>query len=238
MPFLGVNFELRNTNKKIVESIEKNARNNIELTLNGVFDFIKNHKEIYNPQYKVFNEQFVLCWAGKKKEINNEVYFSRVDIELINEQVRIFFSALDDVQINYNNTSFIITEFIVIGIDNEEKYYPLEKTVIHFKENGKHDIKKEFLFNAPKYDSTIINQIYNKGLKIVNKIAQNNPLTKTEHEAIFRLPNNFLLCYLNGFLDAQNELQKAKVYIKNLSDKSTYIKYKEAMRIIRKVKYN
>ena len=238
MPFLGVNFQLRNTNKKIVESIEKNARNNIELTLNGVFDFIKNHKEIYNPQYKVFNEQFVLCWAGKKKEINNEVYFSRVDIELINEQVRIFFSALDDVQITYNNTSFIITEFIAIGIDNEEKYYPLEKTVIHFKENGKHDIKKEFLFNAPKYDSTIINQIYNKGLKIVNKIAQNNPLTKTEHEAIFRLPNNFLLCYLNGFLDAQNELQKVKIYIKNLPDKSTYIKYKEAMRIIRKVKYN
>ena len=57
------NFELRNTNKPIVEAIEKNARSNIELTLDGVFDFFNNHKPEYNPQYKVFNEQFVLCWA-------------------------------------------------------------------------------------------------------------------------------------------------------------------------------
>ena len=109
MPFLEAVFELKNTNKSIVESIEKNARNNIELTLNGVFDFINHHKSENNPQYKVFNEQFVLCWAGKKKIINQEEYFSRVDIELINEQVRLFFSDLDDVQISYNKHSFIVT---------------------------------------------------------------------------------------------------------------------------------
>jgi hypothetical protein len=67
-----------------------------------VFDFINNHKPIYNPQYKVFNEQFVLCWAGEKKIINKNEFFSRVDIELINEQVRLFYSSLDDVQVAYN----------------------------------------------------------------------------------------------------------------------------------------
>jgi hypothetical protein len=238
MPFQGKEFELRNTNQSLVEAIEKNARNNIELTLDGVFDFINNHKQEYNPQYKVFNEQFVLCWAGENKLINNEEYFSRVDIELINEQVRLFFSALDDVQISYNNRSFIVIEFILIGMNHQEKYYPLEKTIIHFKDNGKHDIVKEFLFEPPKYDANLIHHIYVSSNEIVSKVEENQQLSNLEEDFLFRLPKNYLLFYLHGFLDATNQLKKVKNYIKNLQDKTTYIKYKEAMRVIRKVKYN
>ncbi len=231
------NFELKNTNQTLVEAIEKNARNNIELTLNGVFDFIKNHKETYHPQYKVFKEQFVLCWAGKKTIINEEEYFSRVDIELINEQVRLFFSALDEVQISYNSNSFIITEYILLGIDKNETHYPLEKTIINFKDNGKHDIIREFLFEPPKFDTLVIDHIYANNNKIVAKIENDIALSVTEHEDVLRLPTNYLICYLYGFLDAPNQLRKAKNYIKNIEDKTTYIKYKEAMRVLRKVKY-
>ena len=238
MPFLGEGFELRNTNKEIVESIEKNARNNIELTLNGVFDFINNHKPEYNPQYKVFNEQFVLCWAGEKKIIQHQEFFSRVDIELINEQVRLFFSALDEVQISYNQHSFIITEYILLGIDKEETHYPLEKTIINFKNNGKHNIVREFLFKPPKYDAEVIYLIYKNCNNIVAKIDAKKPLSTVEQKDVFRLPTNYLLCYLNGFLDAPDLLEKAKNYIKNLHDKTTYVSYKEVMRVIRKVKYN
>ncbi|MDX6745432.1 ATP-binding protein [Polaribacter sp. PL03] len=237
IPFYGDNFEIRNTNKQIVAAIEKNASNNIELTLDGVFDFIKNHKEAYNPQYKVFNEQFVLCWAGKQKNVNNEIYFSRVDIELINEQVQLFFSALDDVQITYNSTSFIVTEFIYLGFEKQEKYYPLEKTIIHFKENGKHDILKEFLFQPPIFNDEIMIHIYNSCNLIVRKIEQKQQLSVTDYKDVLRLPTNYLICYLHGFLDAEEFLKKAKDYIKNLEDKSTYLKYKETLRIIRKVKY-
>ncbi|WP_296638690.1 ATP-binding protein [Polaribacter sp.] len=238
IPFSGDNFELKNTNKFVVASVEKNAGNNIELTLDGVFDFINNHKKKYNPQYKVFYEQFVLCWAGEQKTINSESFYSRVDIELINEQVRLFFSALDDVQISYNQKSFIITEYILLGLDKYESHYPLEKTIIDFKDNGKHHIVKEFLFQPPKYDANIINHIYTNCNKIVAKINNDTPLSVIEHEDVFRLPSNYLLCYLNGFLDVPDLLRKAKYYIKNLEDKTTYIKYKEAMRVIRKVKYN
>ena len=230
-------FELRNNNKAIVEAIEKNASNNIQLTLDGVFDFINRHKPEYNPRYKVFNEQFVLCWAGKRKLINNEEFFTRVDIELVNEQVRLFFSSLDDVQISYNEQSFIITEYIVLGIDKTEKRYPLEKTIINFKDNGKHDIITEFLFEPPQYDKNILQHIYNNNNCIVAKIIKNKPLSVTEHEDVFRLPTSYLICYLNGFLNAPLQLKKAKNYIKNLDDKTTYIKYKEAMRVLRKVKY-
>lgn len=231
------NFELRNTNKPIVEAIEKNARNNIELTLDGVFDFFNNHKPEYNPKYKVFNEQFVLCWAGEKKILNGEEFYSRVDIELINEQVRLFFSSLDDVQITYNKRAFIITEFIMLGIHKAEKRYPLEKTIINFKDNGKHDIVSEFLFDPPKFDEVMMKHIYNNNNAIIAKIESETPLSVLEHDDVLRMPTNYLLCFLHGYTDAGDQLKKAKHYIKSIEDKSTYVKYKEAMRVLRKVKY-
>ncbi|PWG05815.1 ATP-binding protein [Polaribacter aquimarinus] len=235
---ISKSFELRNSNTAIVDAIENNARNNIELTLDGVFDFINNHKPRYNPKYKVFNEQFVLCWAGEKKIINNQEYFTRVDIELINEQVKLFFSALDDVQISYNQKSFIVTEYIFLGLEKQEKLYPLEKTIINFKENGKHDIVKEFLFKPPKFDASIIHHIYISNSLIVSKIDKGILLSDAERKDVLNLPTNFLICYLHGFLEVTEQLKKAKNYIKTIEDKTTYIKYKEAMRVIRKVKYN
>lgn len=229
---------IKNTNKNIVEDIENSAKNNIELTLNGVFDFINRHKTKHHPTYKVFKEQFVLCWAGKKTIINNKDYYSRVDIELINEQVRLFYSALDAVQIKSNAHSFIITEYILLGLDTEEMYHPLEKTVIHFKDNGKHDIVKEFLFEPPKYDANIIKHTYEYTNKILSKIEQGYSLSVTEHEAVSKLPTNYLICYLNGFLAAKQQLEKAKKHIKFLADRTSYLKYKEAIRVLRKVKYH
>jgi len=180
----------------------------------------------------------VLCWAGKKKVLNDEIYFSRVDIELINEQVKIFFSALDDVQISYNKHSFIVTEYIYLGLEKQEKLYPLEKTIINFKENGQHDIVKEFLFVPPKFDTNIIHHIFISCNAIVKKIENKIPLSPLENTDILRLPTNYLICYLHGYIDVSKQLKKVKSYLKNLEDKTTYIKYKEAMRVIRKVQYN
>lgn len=238
MPFLGDTFQLKNTNKTIVNAIIKSASNNIELTLDGVFDFVNNHKPEHKPQYKVFNEQFVLCWAGKNKIINNEVFFSRVDIELINEQVQIFFSALDDVKIAYNTNSFIITEFISIGLENQEKQYPLEKTIINFKNNGKYAIVKEFLFKPPVFNDDIMIHIYNTSNFVIDKIIANKPLSTSEKEDVLKLPTNYLICYLHGFLEVETQLKKVKRYLKNLEDKTGYVNYKETIRIIRKVKYS
>jgi len=232
-------LRIKNSNKSIVELVEKSATNNIELTLDAVFNFINRHKKAYNPQYKVFKEQFVLCWAGKRSEVKGEVFYSRVDIELVNEQVRIFYSALDEVKIKYSEHSFIMTEYILLGLDEEEVHYPLEKTIIHFKDNGKHDIIKEFLFEPPTYDKTIIRHMYEYANIIVYKIENNIALSVTEHEGVFKLPTQYLICYLHGFLDAKEQLEKAKDYIKSLHDKAvTYIKYKEVIRVLRKVKYH
>ncbi len=230
-------FELKDTNKIIVESLEKNASNNIELTLNGVFDFFKRHKEEYNPTYKVFNEQFILCWAGKKKVVDHKVFYSRVDIELINEQVRLFYSALDEVKIEFNPQSFIITEYVFFQINDEFDYYPFEKTVIHFKENGKHDIASELLFQPPQFDKKVLHHIFKNCNTILDKLKKKTPLNKNELTSLQELPTNYLICILNGIPKAFLKLKEAKSYLKKVEDKTSYIKYKEAVRVLRKINY-
>lgn len=230
------NFKIKNNNTQIVLAIEKVAQNNIELTLDGAFEFFNNHS-LYTPKYKVFGEQFVLCWAGEKKSNDGKIFYSRVDIELINEQVRLFFSALDDVQISVNKSSFIITEFIHLGIGDKKKYYALEKTILNFKNIGKYSIAKKLLFRPLQFNRKVIEELAQENHYLLNKIEKNQLLSSLEEQLITRLPTNYLLCYLSGISDTTIQLKKAKNYFRNLEDPSTYIKYKEVLRIIRKVKY-
>ncbi|MDP6921372.1 MAG: ATP-binding protein [Lutibacter sp.] len=230
-------YELKSTNEAIVKAIEKNASNNIQLTLDGVFDFFERHPKEYQPTYKVFNEQFVLCWAGEKKILNEETFYSRVDIELINEQVRLFYSALDEVKIAYNDQSFIITEFIYLGINDDFDYFPLEKTVIHFKNNGKHDIVSELLFEPPKFDKKELHHLFNNCNILFDKLRKNQELDDSEMTVLEILPTNYMICVLNQLPDAYLKLVATGPYLKLREDKTAYIKYKEALRVLRKVKY-
>ncbi len=231
-------FELKSTNKEVVESIEKNASNNIELTLDGVFDFFERHKEAYNPTYKVFNEQSVLCWAGEKKVVGDKVFYSRVDIELINEQVRLFYSALDEVKIEYNKQSFIITEYVFLRINDEFDFYPLEKTVIHFKENGKHDIVTELLFKPPQFNKKELYQIFNNCNTVLSNLKKKLPLNAQQKNDLIELPTNYMICALNEIPKAYSKLKESKTYLKKLEDKTSYIRYKEAIRVLRKVNFS
>ncbi|MDH5413271.1 MAG: ATP-binding protein [Flavobacteriaceae bacterium] len=231
-------LELKNTNKSIVEAIEKNALNNIELTLNGVFDFMNEHKKSLDPTYKVFKDHFVVCWAGIKKVVDSKTLYSRVDIELINEQIRLFYSALDEVEIEYNSQSFLITEYVQLGIDSDHTIYPLEKTVINFKDNGIYDIATELLFKPPIYDQIVLQHIYNSNNAILDKLEKNIPLNRNEMLDLEQLPTTYLICSLNGFKEAKVKLDLAQPFLKNLSDKTAYINLKEAKRVLRKVTYS
>ena len=87
-------------NIETVISLENNSRNSISYTLESVLDFINNRHKDLESNYKVFKELFVVCWAGNKKKVRDKMYYSRVDIELVNEQVKLFYSALDEVSIS------------------------------------------------------------------------------------------------------------------------------------------
>ncbi|MCH4552301.1 ATP-binding protein [Aestuariibaculum lutulentum] len=229
-------IEIKDINSKIVEAIENNAQNNIEHTLNGVFDFMNLHKD-YNPQYKVFKEYFVVCWSGQKKVVKDETFYSRVDIKLINEQVLLFFSALDEVAITINDDSFKIVEYVNLGFQNANKYYQLEETIIQFENNASYNIDTKLLFEPPQYDKKVLYHIYNTNNTILEKLKKGLSFTPNEEADLKNLPVTYLICYFNSFHDAIDKLNEAKPYLRIYSE-SLYQLYKETIRILRKVKYS
>ena len=228
--------DIKDVNSKIVEAIENHSQNNIEYTLDGVFDFM-NSREDYNPKYKVFKEYFVVCWSAQKKEVKDEVFYSRVDIELINEQVRLFFSALDEVSITLDDNSFKIIEYVKLGLQNNFKYYPLEETLISFGNNANYNIESTLIFQPPEYDKKMLYHIYNANNALLEKLKKGVDLAPTEVKDLENLPVTYLICYLNLFHEAIDKLKEAKPFLKVFSA-DVYLRYKEAIRILRKVKYS
>ena len=196
---------LEDYNSDTVNSIEKHSQNNIELTLDGVCDFIKSHDK-YKPTYKVFKEYFVVCWAGKEKVIKEDIYYSRVDIELINEQVRLFYSDFDEVSIAYSEDEFTITEYISLGYDGKSKYHPFEKVAIRFKENASYEIKTSLLFELPKFSASVTDFLMKKNEAILSKLLHKESITEKEKKGLLELPTTYLICYLNGEHVAQTKL--------------------------------
>lgn len=229
-------IEIKDVNSKIVAAIENHAQNNIKLTLDGVFDFM-NKRQDFNPQYKVFKEYFVLCWSGDKKHVKKEVFFSRVDIELINEQVRLFYSTLDEVAISYTEDSFKIVEYVRLGLQESYKYYKLEEKTIHFDDNANYSIEANLIFDPPQFDKKVLHHIHNANNAILEKLEKNISLNNNEEADLKNLAASYLICYLNGFDDALLKLEYAKPYIKQYSS-ALYSSYKETLRILRKVKYS
>jgi len=229
-------LEIKDVNSKIVAAIENHAQNNIKLTLDGVFDFM-NKRQDFKPQYKVFKEYFVLCWSGDKKHLKDEIFFSRVDIELINEQVRLFYSALDEVAISFTEDSFKIIEYVRLGLNESYKYYKLEEKIIHFGDNANYSIEANLIFEPPQFDKKILHHIYNTNNSILEKLEKNTALTEHNIVDLKNLAASYLICYLNGFDDALPKLEFVKPYIKK-HDSDIYSSYKETIRILRKVKYS
>ena len=229
-------IEVKDINSKIVAAIEKHAQNNIEHTLDGVFDFMKKRVD-YNPRYKVFKEYFVVCWAGQKKVVKDETFYSRVDIELINEQVRLFYSALDEVSILMNHESFKIIEYVNLGLHNTNKYYKLEETIIRFEDNANYNIETELLFEPPQFDKKTLYHIYNNNNTILEKLKKGIAFTKREKQDLNNMPITYLICHFNGFPEALKKLYEAKPYLKSYDD-TLYNLYKETIRIWRKVQYS
>ena len=233
---IGGDFEKNFQNTETVIGIENNSRNSIEYTLDGVIDFMNFRHKDMSAKYKVFKELFVICWAGIPKKVRDKTYFSRVDIELINEQIKLFYSTHDDVSIDFDEDSFTITEFVPLGLNDKTSYYPLEKQTIRFYENGYYKIDSEMLFEPPEFNKKMLFHVYNSNISLLNKLQKNTTLSEREIKDLENLPSTFMICYLNGFEDAKQKLIDSKLLLKPFPQ--VYLSFKEALRILRKMKYD
>jgi hypothetical protein len=231
-------FEKSNQNEETVLGIENNSRNSIGDTLDGVMDFMNVRHKNMQPKYKVFKEMFILCWAGIPKKNKGQTFYSRVDIELINEQIKLFYSVLDDVQIEFDDDQFTITEYVSLGLNDKTSFYPLERVSIYFEENGYYKIDREMLFSPPEFNKKMLFHIYNSNLALISKMKKGLELSNRETKDLENISSTLMICYLNGFDDAKEQLIAAKPFLKAAENKIVYIAFKEVMRILRKMKYD
>ena len=230
-------LEIKDVNSEVVAEIEKHAHNNIELTLDGVIDFVHRYDSNLHPQYKVFKESFVVCWAGLEKRVKGKSYFSRVDVELINEHVKLFYSSHDEVEIELDAHSFSLIEYVRLGFNNRLKYYPLERMSFLFDDKGSYQIDSEFLFSPPRFEKKLLHHIYNANNSLCEKLRKSTSLTKNEKADIINLAPTYMLCYLNGFEEAKDKLHDLSGIMKKHGE-SAYQSLKDTQRILRKIKYH
>lgn len=223
-------------NTATVIDLENNSRNNIKYTLDGFFDFMNYRHKDMDPKYKVFKELFVICWAAIPKTVREKTFLSRVDIELINEHIKLFYSAQDVITISFDENSFTIIEYVPLGLNDKTSFYPLEQQTIFFFENGYYKIESKMLFEPPAFNKKMLFHIYNNNLAIVSKLKKDIQLSSREQKDLENLPSTFMICYLNGFEEAKQKLIDAKTHLKPFP--SVYLSFKEAMRILRKMKYD
>jgi len=229
-------IEKSNQNTETVIGIENSSRNSIQYTLDGVIDFMNFRHKDMSPKYRVFKELFVICWAGVPRKLRDKTYLSRVDIELINEQIKLFYSAQDVVTIQYNDDTFTITEYVPLGLNDKTSYYPLEEQTIHFFDNGYYKIDRQMLFQPPEFNRKMLYHIYNSNMALLGKLQKEIALSDREMKDLENLPSTFMICHLNGFEDARQKLIDAKLLLKPY--KNVYSSFKEALRVLRKMKYD
>ncbi|MEN2401411.1 ATP-binding protein [Flavobacterium sp. MC2016-06] len=233
---IGDEVEKNYQNTETVIGIENSSRNSIQYTLDGVIDFMNFRHKDMAPKYRVFKELFVICWAGVPKKSRDKTFLSRVDIELINEQIKLFYSAQDVVTIVYDDDSFTITEYVPLGLNDKTSYYPLEEQTIHFFDNGYYKIDRKILFQPPEFNKRMLFHIYNSNIALLQKLQKGFSLSERELKDLESLPSTFMICYLNGFDDAKQKLIDAKLLLKPFGN--IYLSFKEALRILRKMKYD
>ena len=73
-------------------------------------------------------------------------------------------------------------------------------------------------------------------MALLQKLQKSSVLSERELKDLENLPSTFMICYLNGFDDAKQKLIDSKLLLKPFSQ--VYLSFKEALRILRKMKYD
>jgi hypothetical protein len=92
------------------------------------------------------------------------------------------------------------------------------------------------LFQPPEFNPKMLHHIYNADLTLIDKLQKGIPLSVRETRDLENLPSTFMICHLNGFDDAKQKLADCKELLRSYP--TAYVSFKEAMRILRKMKYD
>ena len=94
-----------------------------------------------------------------------------------------------------------------------------------------------FLFEPPVFEKTLLHHIMNAQKTIAEKLLTKKTLTSAQKKEVESLSPTLMLCYLNGFEEAKELLFSIQNPLRDFNSIS-YQNHKDAMRILRKIKYN
>jgi len=154
--------------------------------------------------------------------------------------VKLFYSYHDKIEIDIQDHSFNILEYINLGLQNKYEYYPLERICIKFKENMTYDIENKIVFTPPEFNQKTLRHYLNYNEYLIKKLHSEQQLTPAEIKDLNNLPSIYLIGYLSGIDEEYSGIDKlnaSKTLLKETS-RVAYNAYKDSMRVLRKIKYN
>ncbi len=92
------------------------------------------------------------------------------------------------------------------------------------------------LFEPPEFNKKMLFHIYNSNLSLISKLQKGLSLNNREKKDLENLPHTLMICHLNGFDEAKQKLIDAKEFLKPFP--IVYLAFKEALRVLRKMKYD
>ena len=112
---------------------------------------------------------------------------------MITEQVKLFYSALDEVEIAAEENSLTITEYVRLGLGPQKKYFPFEITRLQFSNNGRYTLLSDLIFQPPKYNKKTLLHLQNTSLQLVRKVEKGVNFSPLELEELSAVPEILLL---------------------------------------------
>ncbi|MCL3782749.1 ATP-binding protein [Prolixibacteraceae bacterium JC049] len=206
------NFYINEENETIVDSIKRYSTNNLKGLIDGVQEFQSFSNPKYYPEYIVFLDQFVLCWSAWRDNYGERKYYSEIDIQVINENKKIFISATQFADVIIEENYFKIIELVPLGYDKKYELYPLEETSINFHVNGTYSIEKTINFKHPIFPKEEIENLYSRTKALTKKYLE-GVCPKDEMNFQEGIAQYYLVCYLNGIEDAKNDLYESREYL-------------------------
>jgi hypothetical protein len=97
-------------------------------------------------------------------------------------------------------------------------------------------MENQMLFEPPIFNKKMLHHIYNSNKALLVKMEKSIVLDERELKDLENLPSTLMICYLNGFENAKQRLIEAKHLLKPYPQ--IYLNFKEAMRVLRKMKYD
>ena len=189
------------SNVGAVDELKRMAATKLEDVLNDTIRFYGKVGEWYPPRHVVLRDIHVICYSGYVDKFDGEIFLSEVNIELIGENVQLFYSACEEIQINVSDDHIEIVKYVPLHFHEKAHYFPFESKTVAFSSTGGYEIKDRFIFDPPKISKREAAAIVRRYKKVHKKIGSELAFGELDEEEYMKLEvycHELLVSFFSG----------------------------------------